>query len=99
LQFYIAALGSDFYNVGYVEQLESSYPRKWQQWVCDRSARTYATVPPEHLLPAVCPDIHTAYYRRIGAEVLLHRTSAAVLDRGAPLNVPEGHSGSSDPSA
>ena len=34
----------------------------------------------------VWPNIHAAYDRRIGAEVLLHRTPATVLDRGASLD-------------
>jgi hypothetical protein len=34
----------------------------------------------------VSPDVHAAYNRRIDAEVLLHGTSAAVLDRGASLD-------------
>ena len=32
------------------------------------------------------PDIHTAYDRGIGAAVLLYRTQATVLDRGAALD-------------
>ena len=32
------------------------------------------------------PDIHTANDRWIGSEVLLHRTQATILGRGAPLD-------------
>ena len=31
-------------------------------------------------------DVHTAFNRRIGSEVLLHGTQATVLDRSAPLD-------------
>jgi hypothetical protein len=31
-------------------------------------------------------DFHAAFNRRIGSEVLLHGTQAAVLDRGPPLD-------------
>ena len=34
----------------------------------------------------VRPDIHTTYDWWLDAEVLLHRTQATVLDRGAPLD-------------
>ena len=37
-------------------------------------------------LSVVRPDILAPYHRRIGAEVLLYRTPAAILDRGAPLD-------------
>jgi len=31
-------------------------------------------------------DVHAAFNRRIGSEVLLHGTQATVLDRSAPLD-------------
>jgi hypothetical protein len=34
----------------------------------------------------VWPDVLVAYNKRIGSEVLLHRTPATILDRGAPLD-------------
>ena len=34
----------------------------------------------------VRPDVHAAYNRRIGSEVLLHRTQATILGRGASLD-------------
>jgi hypothetical protein len=37
-------------------------------------------------LPVVRPEVHPAYDGRIGSEVLLHRTQATVLDRGASLD-------------
>jgi len=37
-------------------------------------------------LPMVWPGVLAAYNRRIGSEVLLHRTPPAVLDRGASLD-------------
>jgi hypothetical protein len=40
----------------------------------------------EHSLPMVWPSIYAAFHRRIDPEVLLHRSQATVLDRGAPLD-------------
>jgi hypothetical protein len=53
--------------------------------VCDRSARTYATVPLKRLLPVVWSGFQTAFDGWVGSEVLLYRTQATVLDGGAPI--------------
>src|ERR1700720_3151014 len=58
--------------------------RPWQRVGC-RGARTGPEVP-AYSLPVVWPGFQTAFHRWIDTEVLLHGTSATVLDRGAPLD-------------
>jgi hypothetical protein len=51
-----------------------------------RSTRTGPEACLGRSLPIAWPSFQAAFHRWIGAEVLLYRTPATVLDRGAPLD-------------
>src|SRR5262245_40407208 len=59
--------------------------RPWQR-VAYRSTRTGPEFRPECSLPVVWPGLHAACDGWVDPEILLHRTSATVLDRGAALD-------------
>ena len=68
----------------YVEHLRSLDRRK--RWRRGYSAPTNSKMHTEEPLPVVWPVLQAACDGRISPEVLLHRTSTGILDRGPPLD-------------
>jgi hypothetical protein len=71
------------YNAEYFRGLDR--PGRWQ-WICECGERVGLAADLALSLFVVRADVHAAFNRRIGSEVLLHGTQATVLDRSAPLD-------------